>query len=54
MKLQKQIAYKYKGKTNYKFIIMVPQKDVEQLGWDKGTDLNGTIVNDKGYFISKK
>jgi bifunctional DNA-binding transcriptional regulator/antitoxin component of YhaV-PrlF toxin-antitoxin module len=54
MKLQKQIAYKYKGKTNYKFTIMVPQKDIKQLGWDKGIELEGTIVKDKGYFITTK
>ena len=54
MKLQKNMAYTYKGKTNYKFTIMVPHKDIEQLGWGKGIELEGTVVKDKGYFLSSK
>ena len=54
MKLQKQKAYNYKGKTNYKYAIMIPQKDIEQLGWDKGIELEGTVVKDKGYFLFLK
>ena len=54
MIIQKAKAYEYKGKTKYKYTIMVPEKDIKKLGWDKGTKLEGTIVNDKGYFISAK
>ena len=54
MIIQKAKAYEYKGKTKYKYTIVVPEKDIEKLGWDKGTKLNGTIIKDNGYFLSVK
>jgi len=54
MKLQKQKAREYKGKIIYKYLIVVPPKDIEELGWDVGTELDGTIIKDKGYFITVK
>ena len=54
MIIQKAKAYEYKGKTKYKYTIVVPEKDIEKLGWDKGTKLEGTILKDKGYFLTPK
>ena len=54
MIIQKAKAYEYKGKTKYKYTIVVPERDIGKLGWDKGTKLEGTIVKDNGYFLSPK
>ena len=54
MKLQKVRAREYKGKTIYKWIVVIPPKDIEQLVWSKGIKLEGTIVMNQGYLISKK
>lgn len=39
MKLQKQVAYKYKEKTHYKYVVLVPQDIVYDLGWEAGQEL---------------
>jgi len=54
MKLQKVKARGYKGKTIYKYMVVIPPKDVKELGWPEGMELEGTIVPNKGYFISAK
>lgn len=53
MILQKQKAREYKGNPIYKYIIVIPPKDIEQLGWSEGIELKGTVVENNGYFISK-
>ena len=53
MRLQKQKARKYKDKQIYKWVIVIPPKDIEQLGWEKGIKLEGTAIKEKGYFLSK-
>lgn len=54
MKLQKVRAREYKGKTIYKWIIVIPPKDIEQLEWKEGLELEGTPIKNKGYFINIK
>ena len=54
MKLQKVKAREYKGKTIYKWIVVIPPKDIEQLVWKEGMELDGSIVNDIYILISKK
>ncbi len=54
MKLQKVKAREYKGKPIYKYIIVIPPKDIEELGWKEGNELDGIIIKDKGYFLTKK
>lgn len=54
MKLQKQKAREYNGKPIFKYNVVIPPKDVKKLGWEKGINLEGTIVKDVGYFIFKK
>lgn len=51
MKLQKVRAREYKGKTIYKWIIVIPPKDIEELGWREGMELEGSVVKDNGYFL---
>ena len=53
MKLQKVKAREYKGKPIYKYMIVIPPKDIKELGWKEGIELIGNVVNDN-YFISKK
>jgi len=52
MILQKQKAREYKGKPIYKYVIVIPPKDVEALGWKEGQEINGTVIEKKGYFLS--
>jgi lambda repressor-like predicted transcriptional regulator/antitoxin component of MazEF toxin-antitoxin module len=43
MKLQKQKAYKSKGKEYFKWVLIIPPDRVNQLGWKEGTELNDEI-----------
>lgn len=54
MKLQKHKAREYKGKSIYKYTIIVPPQHIKELGWEEGIELVGTPVADKGYFITSK
>ena len=47
MKLQKQIAYKYKDKTHYKYVLIIPQDTVNKLGWQEGQNLKTNIENSR-------
>lgn len=54
MILQKQKAREYKGKTIYKYVIVIPPKDIGELRWDEGIELEGNVIKDKGYFLFAK
>lgn len=54
MKLQKVKAREYKGKPIYKYLIVIPPMDIEQLEWKEGMELEGIPLKDKGYFLIKK
>ncbi len=43
MKLQRQVAYRYKGKTQYKYVIVIPNETVEELGWEGGEELDNSV-----------
>ena len=43
MKLQRQVAYKYKDKTRHKYVIVIPNETVEKLGWKIGEELENSI-----------
>jgi len=47
MKLQRQVAYKYKDKTHYKYVLIIPQDTISELGWVAGQDLNMKIDDSK-------
>lgn len=43
MKLQRQVAYKYKEKIRYKHVIVIPNGTVDKLGWKVGEELENSI-----------
>ena len=43
MKLQRQVAYKYKDKPHYKHVIIIPNETVEELGWKVGEELKNSV-----------
>jgi len=53
MRLQKVKAREYKGKPIYKYMVVIPPKDIEKLGWKGKNDLSGYVVKDL-YCISLK
>jgi len=52
-KLQKQLAYKYKGKLQYKHVIVIPEEALSQLGWKGGQELE-LIVKETQLVIEPK
>jgi len=52
MILQKQKAREYKGKPIHKYVIVIPPKDIDELGWNEGQELKGIVIKNKGYFLS--
>lgn len=47
MKLQKQLSRKAKGKSYPKYVMTIPPKDIEELGWQKGMELEVCIKENK-------
>jgi antitoxin component of MazEF toxin-antitoxin module len=45
MRLQKQLSRKYGNKEYPKWVITIPPKQVEALGWDEGQSLEGEIAD---------
>jgi len=54
MILQRQKARKYKDKIIYKYVIVIPPKDIEGLGWTEGQNLEGIQIKNSGYLLIKK
>lgn len=46
-KLQKQLAYKYKGKKHYKHVVVIPDDAINELGWKGGQELELTVKDGK-------
>ena len=44
-KLQKQLAYEYKGKRHFKYVLVVPDDAIDKLGWKGGQDLEIDVEN---------
>ena len=53
MKLLCQKSKKVGDKTYHRWIINIPPKDIEKLGWKAGDELEGKIT-ERGYLISIK
>jgi bifunctional DNA-binding transcriptional regulator/antitoxin component of YhaV-PrlF toxin-antitoxin module len=47
MHLQKQQSRVYKGKEYSKYLIVIPSKDIEKLGWSEKDELESVIDEDK-------
>ena len=47
MKLQKRFSRKYQDKVYHKYYVDIPTRDIEALGWEKGTELKKTIKKKK-------
>ena len=39
MKLQKRLSRKYKGKEYYKYILVIPEKEIKKSGFKEGDKL---------------
>jgi len=50
--LQKQFAYKYKGKKHYKHVIVIPEEITHKLGWEAGEELE-IRINDRKLVVGK-
>jgi bifunctional DNA-binding transcriptional regulator/antitoxin component of YhaV-PrlF toxin-antitoxin module len=53
-KLQKQLAYQYKEKRQYKHVIVIPEEAVNELGWKGGQELELCIKDSKLVIEPKK
>ncbi len=45
MKLQKQLSRKVGDIAYPKYVVTLPPKDVEKLGWKEGTELEAVVEN---------
>ncbi len=39
MKLQKRLSRIYKGKKYYKYLLIIPERDIKKAGFKKGEEL---------------
>jgi antitoxin component of MazEF toxin-antitoxin module len=47
LKLQKQLSRKTKGKTYPKYVMTIPPKNIEELGWQKGMELEVSVSDNR-------
>ena len=47
MKLQKQLSRKVDGKAYPKYVVTIPPKEIEKLGWAEGTELMMVVEDGK-------
>jgi AbrB family looped-hinge helix DNA binding protein len=47
LKLQKQLSRRVEGKSYPKYVVTIPPKFVEKLGWKEGTELKADIKDGK-------
>jgi bifunctional DNA-binding transcriptional regulator/antitoxin component of YhaV-PrlF toxin-antitoxin module len=53
MQLQKRLSRIYKGKEYSKYVIIIPPKDIEKLGW-KDQDVLESNIEEGKIIIGKK
>jgi hypothetical protein len=53
MKLQKHKTWKYKGTEYAKNTIVIPNKQIEELGWNEGDELESIIRGEKLVIVKK-
>jgi len=54
VKLQKQLAYKYKEKKHYKHVTIVPDEAITELGWKGGQELELNVKERRSIIEQKK
>jgi len=54
VKLQKQLSRKTKGKSYPKYVMTIPPKNIEELGWQKGMELEVCVSDNKLIIKPKK
>ena len=47
MKLQKQLSRKSENTIYPKWVVVIPPKDIEKLGWKEGEELETKVKNGK-------
>ena len=47
MKLQKQLSRKVDSKEYPKYVVTIPPKQVEEVGWKEGTELEAIVKDGK-------
>lgn len=47
MKLQKQLSRKVRNKKYPKFVVTIPPKQIEEVGWEEGTELEAIVKDGK-------
>jgi bifunctional DNA-binding transcriptional regulator/antitoxin component of YhaV-PrlF toxin-antitoxin module len=47
MHLQKQLSRVYKGKEYPKYLIVIPPRDIEELGWSERDELKSIVESGK-------
>lgn len=45
VKLQKQLAYRYKERKHFKHLVIIPDEALEKVGWKPGEELEWTVSN---------
>ena len=45
LRLQRQVSRKYKGREYSKWVVTVPPEQIEQLGWQEGDFLEGSVTS---------
>ena len=53
MKLQKQLSRKVDNKEYPKYVVTIPPKCIEKLGWKEGIELEVSVENNKMVLKSK-
>jgi len=54
MQLQRQLSRKHKGKEYPKYAVVISPKEIEQLGWGEGEELEPEIKNSELVIRPKK
>lgn len=54
MKLQKQLSRRVDNKEYPKYVVTIPPKDIEKVGWREGEELRAEIQDGKLIIMRKK
>jgi hypothetical protein len=46
-KLQKQLAYRYKDKTHFKYVLVIPNEAINKLRWQTAQEIKLKVENNR-------